>query len=46
MAMGQVVGAAASVMLKEGADALDITYEALCKELRSLGAIVPNELMF
>ncbi len=44
MAMGQVVGCAASVMLKEKADAADITYKGLCAALRSVEAIVPNEL--
>ena len=46
MAMGQVAGSAASVMRKESADAADITYEGLCATLRSIGAIVPNELSF
>lgn len=44
MAMGQVAGAAASVMLKENADAADITYRGLCAALRSIGAIVPDGL--
>lgn len=44
MAMGQAAGAAASVMAKENADALDITYRELCAALRSIGAIVPDEL--
>lgn len=46
MAMGQVAGSAASVMRKESADAADITHEGLCATLRSIGAIVPNELSF
>ena len=46
MATGQVAGAAASVMLKEKADAADITYQGLCDTLRSMGAIVPRELSF
>ena len=44
MATGQVAGAAASVMLKENADAADITYQGLCDTLRSMGAIIPGEL--
>ena len=44
MATGQVAGAAASVMLKEKADAADITYQSLCDTLRSMGAIIPGEL--
>ena len=44
MATGQVAGAAASVMLKENADAADITYKGLCAALHSIGAIVPGEL--
>ena len=44
MAMGQVTGAAASVMVKENADAADITYRGLCAVLHSIGAIVPDEL--
>jgi len=44
MAMGQVAGSAAAVMLKENADAADITYQGLCAALHSIGAIVPNEL--
>ena len=44
MAMGQVVGAAASVMLQENAHAADITYKGLCAALHSIGAIVPDEL--
>ena len=46
MAMGQVVGAAASVMLQENAHAADITYKGLCATLRAIGAIVPDELSF
>ena len=46
MAMGQAVGCAASVMLKEGADAADITYQGLCLALCSIGAIIPNETLF
>lgn len=41
MAMGQVAGSAASVMLKEDTDAADITYQGLSDALRSIGAIVP-----
>lgn len=44
MAMGQVAGSAALVMLKENADAADITYKGLCAALHSIGAIVPDEL--
>ena len=44
MAMGQVAGAAASVMVQENADAAEITYGGLCAALRSVGAIVPDEL--
>ncbi|MBQ9796702.1 MAG: FAD-dependent oxidoreductase [Clostridia bacterium] len=45
MATGQVSGAAASVMIREGVDAADITYQALCTTLHSMGAIVPNEVL-
>ena len=44
MAMGQVAGAAASVMVQENADAAEITYGRLCAALRSVDAIVPDEL--
>lgn len=46
MAMGQVAGSAASVMLKENADAADITYQGLSDVLRSIGAIVPDGRAF
>jgi hypothetical protein len=46
MAMGQVAGSAASVMRKECVDAADITYQGLCDTLRSIGAIVPDGVLF
>jgi len=41
MATGQVVGAAAALMLKKSADARDISYSELVSYLHSIGAIVP-----
>ena len=44
MATGQVAGVAASLMRKEDVDARDVSYQDLCRALRTLGAIVPEEM--
>lgn len=42
MATGQVAGCAAALAAKENGEVKEVAFETLCKELRALGAVVPQ----
>lgn len=42
MATGQVAGCAAAIAVKEDCNVKHVVYEDICKELRKLGAVVPQ----
>lgn len=42
MATGQVAGCAAAIAVKESCEVKQVVYKQLCKELRMLGAVVPQ----
>ena len=46
MATGQAVGCAAALAVKEKLPVYDVPYDALCKALKELGAIVPEQGYF
>ena len=46
MATGQAAGCAAALAVKEKLSVYDVPYDALCKALKDLGAIVPEKGYF
>ena len=46
MATGQAAGCAAALAVKEKLPVYDVPYDALCKSLKDLGAIVPEKGYF
>ena len=46
MATGQAAGCAAALAVKEKLPVYDVSYDALCKALKGLGAIVPEQGYF